>query len=252
MKGGLMKEKNFKDSQITELQKFYDDTFHFPDMMDLNGKLISSSLIYPNPFSISNNNVGTIRNAADLSNLWFKEFYLELTKQVQFRISSSLPWILAEFALDTRDTTLLQDVFFPLDLYNEAAFKTLHCLKSRYIFNEIEAEVNLCFDQFMFKLGKNIYAHYKKLGAIRLLQSDNKIAMMKGKSASLLGGLDPDAFESILSQKSISLIGRNVNINKILSQIMNQYLRHSIDVAISRYEASDLTYILVIILKLED
>jgi cytoplasmic FMR1 interacting protein len=39
MKGGLMKEKNFKDAQITELQKFYDESFFFPDMMDLHGKL---------------------------------------------------------------------------------------------------------------------------------------------------------------------------------------------------------------------
>lgn len=181
-----------------------------------------------------------------MSNLWFKEFYLELTKQVHFRISTSLPWILAEFALDTPDSEILQDIFVPLDLYNEAANKALYCLHSRYIFNEIEAEVNLCFDQVMFKLGKNMYIHYKRLAAIQLLQSDNKLGMMKGNGVSLLGGLSPNAFESILSQKSIRLIGRNVNIHKILSQIMNQYLRHSIDVAISRYEASDLTYILVL------
>lgn len=224
MKGGLMKEKNFKDAQIAELQKFFDDSFHFTLMTDLNN---------------------TIRDAADLSNLWFKEFYLELTKQVQFRISTSLPWILAEFAIDTQDTITLQDVFYPLDLYNEAAYKTLYCLQSRYIFNEIEAEVNLCFDQMMFKLGKNIYSHYKKIASIRLLKSDNKLAMIKGKGGgSLLGGFDSNAFVSILSQKIITLIGRSVNINKILSQIMNQYLRTSIDVAISRYEASDLTYIM--------
>ena len=36
MKGGLMKEKNFKDTQIAELQKFFDDSFHFTLMTDLN------------------------------------------------------------------------------------------------------------------------------------------------------------------------------------------------------------------------
>lgn len=120
MKGGMMKEKNFKDTQITELQTFFYDSYYFAEMMDL---------------------TSAIRDCSDLSNLWFKEFYLELTKQVQFRTSTSLPWILADYVLDSNETDVLQHAFIPLDLYNDAAFRTLQNLKSRFIYNEIEAEV---------------------------------------------------------------------------------------------------------------
>lgn len=82
-----MKEKNFKEPQVAELQKFFDISFFYPQMMELNT---------------------TIKECADLSNLWFKEFYLELTKQVQFHTRTSLPWILAEHALDTISTDVLQ------------------------------------------------------------------------------------------------------------------------------------------------
>jgi cytoplasmic FMR1 interacting protein len=223
MKGGMMKEKNFKDNQVEELQKFFDDSFYFPDMLNL---------------------AKSIKTCSDLSNLWFKEFYLELTKQVQFRTSTSLPWILAEFALDSHETNVLQDIFIPLELYNDAAFKTLTCLKNRYIYNEIQAELNLCFDQFMFKLGRNVFRHYKKLAAIQLLESENKVALQNTKSFWNQESILPGGFENILKQRDIKLLGRSIDVNKILAQMTNQYLRHSIDTAISRFESSDLTYVL--------
>lgn len=40
------------------------------------------------------------------------------------------------------------------------------------------------------------------------------------------------------------LLGRSLNIPELISQMMNTYLRKSIDIAIARYEASDITYIL--------
>jgi cytoplasmic FMR1 interacting protein len=223
MKGGLMKEKNFKETQVAELERFFNESYHYTRMMDLSN---------------------TIRECADLSNLWFKEFYLELTKQVQFPTKTSLPWILAEFVLDSTDSSLLQNVFIPLDLYNDAGYKTLNALKSRYIFDEIEAEVNLCFDQFMFKLGKNVFRHYKKLASIKNLEADIKIVLPPNKSFWNTDGLVPGAFENILKQKDVKILGRSVDLSKILSVMMSQYLKLSIDAAISRFESCDLTGIL--------
>ncbi|KAJ3311868.1 Cytoplasmic FMR1-interacting protein 2 [Boothiomyces sp. JEL0838] len=214
MKGGMMKEKNFKESQVTELQRFFDDSHYYPLMMNIKK---------------------TIADCSDLSNLWFKEFYLELTRQVQ-----AIVWLIDK----SHETSVLQNIFIPLDLYNDAGFKTLNSLKSRYIYNEVEAEVNLCFDQFMFKLGRNVFRHYKKLASTQILDTDNKVAIQEGgKAVWSQEGLQADAYVSALKQRTIKLLGRTVDVSKILSQMMDQYLRHSIDTAISRLEASDLTYI---------
>ena len=43
----------------------------------------------------------TVTACADLSEMWYKEFYLELSKEIQFPIEMSLPWILTEHILDT-------------------------------------------------------------------------------------------------------------------------------------------------------
>lgn len=230
MKGGMMKEKNFKEKDVAELQKFCDESFYYPKMMAL---------------------ADTIRSCSDLSNLWFKEFFLELTKQVQFPTSTSLPWILTEYLMETSQTDELQDLLIPMDLYNDAAFKTLYRLKSQIIYNEIEAEVNLCFDQIMFKMGRNLFRHYKKIAAIKLLDSETKVTLQSTKSFWNQEGIHPNGYENILKQRDfkvvpnlMQLLGRSVNINKILSEMVNLYLRHSIDVAISRFESSDLSFIL--------
>lgn len=89
MKGGLLKEKNFSSSQVTDLgiiktliivEKFFRFCILINYISDIHG---------------------TAKKSSDLSMLWFKEFYLELSRKVQFPISTSLPWILTEYALES-------------------------------------------------------------------------------------------------------------------------------------------------------
>ncbi|KAL5032354.1 hypothetical protein BDV3_000939 [Batrachochytrium dendrobatidis] len=219
MKGSIIKEKTFKDAQVNEMQKFFDESFYYLPMTNLSE---------------------TIRECSDLSTLWFKEFYLELSRQVQFPISTSLPWILTEFILESSHADTIQYMFYPLDLYNDAAYRTLYHLKSRVIFDEIEAEVNLCFDQFMFKLGQRIFLHYKKLASMTLLPSDLKVEIDSNYRPEALFS---NSYVYIMQQSNLELLGRSINVSKALSQSFSQYLRQSIDVAITRFESSDLLYI---------
>ncbi|CAB3258031.1 unnamed protein product [Arctia plantaginis] len=40
-----------------------------------------------------------------------------------------------------------------------------HCFKKQFLYDEVEAEVNLCFDQFVYKLSEQVYSHYKQLAS---------------------------------------------------------------------------------------
>ena len=66
----------------------------------------------------------TVRELSDLSFFWYREFYLEMTKRLQFPISMSLPWILVEHIIE-RAPSLTEQVFIPLDIYNDAAEMSL-------------------------------------------------------------------------------------------------------------------------------
>ena len=66
-------------------------------------------------------------------------------------------------------TYLFRCVLYPLDLYNDSAHYALTVFRKQYLYDEVEAEVNLCFDQFVYKLSEQIYSYYKHLAGSILL-----------------------------------------------------------------------------------
>ena len=50
-------------------------------------------------------------------------------------------------------------------------------------------------------------------------------------------------YETLLRSKCVHMLGRTVDLSGLLAQSVNQSVRKSIDVAITRFEASDLNYV---------
>ncbi len=63
-KGGLMKEKDLSQEQLDTIQRFYTTSFTFPYLLDF---------------------FDTLHQCTDLSPLWYKEFHLELAREIQVR-----------------------------------------------------------------------------------------------------------------------------------------------------------------------
>ena len=51
-------------------------------------------------------------------------------------------------------------------------------------------------------------------------------------------------YETLLSQRSVSLLGRRVDLAQLLGQRMNTMLRQSIETAVARFESRDVTAVL--------
>ena len=54
----------------------------------------------------------TMQEACDLSQLWYREFFLEMTmgKRIQFPIEMSMPWVLTDHILNTREASMMEYV----------------------------------------------------------------------------------------------------------------------------------------------
>ena len=54
--------------------------------------------------------LGSLQDCCDLSQLWYREFYLEMTmgKRIQFPIEMSMPWILTDHILETKDSSYME------------------------------------------------------------------------------------------------------------------------------------------------
>jgi len=183
----------------------------------------------------------TLRECCDLSQLWYREFYLEMTmgKRIQFPIEMSLPWILTDHILKTKDPSMMECVLYPLDLYNDSAHYALTKFCKQFLYDEVEAEVNLCFDQFVYKLSEQIFAHYKHLAASALLDK-----RFRSEAAALnikFSWPQTNRYETILRQRHFQILGRNVDFNRLISQRLNAAMQKSLELAIARFEAADLT-----------
>lgn len=222
-------KNNFKKKDFPDVQQFMDKLFYFEYMLNIND---------------------IINECSDLSGLWYKEFYLELSKKIQFPVEMSLPWILTSHILLTDAYNLTEYILYPLDIYNDAAQHTLYKLHSKYLYDEIEAEVNLCFQHFMFLLCKKIFTHFKihgttSLMGIELLNRTNKASHF------LKEYLPLDHYDSILRQKSFMLLGRDIDLSKIIAENMSINMKNSLDQIITKFEQSDLSGIIDLDLMLQ-
>ena len=183
----------------------------------------------------------TLGECCDMSQLWYREFYLEMTmgKRIQFPIEMSLPWILTDHILKTKDPSMMECLLYPLDLYNDSAHYALTKFRKQFLYDEVEAEVNLCFDQFVYKLSEQIFAYYKHLASSILL--DKRFRSEAAAMSIKFSWPQTNRYETLLRQRHLQILGRTIDLNRLIAQRLNAAMIKSLELAIARFESADIT-----------
>ncbi|KAJ1507902.1 Cytoplasmic FMR1-interacting protein 2 [Coelomomyces lativittatus] len=217
LSGGFMKDKDLKDSQWIELDIYHELLYWSPIILDFTNH---------------------IRLTSDLGALWCKEFYLELSKQIQFPIETSLPWMLIQQALSPTSTLdLTQTLFIPFLIYDDAANSALTELKLQFIYNEIEAEANLAFDLFLSQYSNMVFQHFKCKAASSLLPESYRKLYGKEKAEEFIYRRHEDVLSKF---KTIHILGRCIHFNDIMAHFLNLAIRNSFEAILSRFESTSL------------
>ncbi|XP_061164414.1 cytoplasmic FMR1-interacting protein-like [Saccostrea echinata] len=183
----------------------------------------------------------SLHRCCDLSQLWYREFFLEMTmgKRIQFPIEMSMPWILTDHVLETKDASMMEYILYPLDLYNDSGHYALTKFHKQFLYDEVEAEVNLCFDQFVYKLSDQIFAYYKHLAGSIML--DKRFRAECASFGTKIVYPVANRYKTLLKQRHVQILGRSIDLNRLLGQRVNASLQKALDVAISRFEGGELT-----------
>jgi cytoplasmic FMR1 interacting protein len=128
IKGGMMHEAPLSKEIIKEMSAF-----------------VSASACFPYLLRLSS----TLQELGDVSVLWMREFFLELSQRVQFPISMSLPSILCNHVLANGNSHLLPRLLYTFEAYSDGARRALQTHRQQHLLVEIEAETNLVFDQVL-------------------------------------------------------------------------------------------------------
>ncbi|KAL5699020.1 hypothetical protein ACHQM5_029980 [Ranunculus cassubicifolius] len=178
----------------------------------------------------------TVGTLTDLGFLWFREFYLESSRVIQFPIECSLPWMLVNHVIESHSAGLIESVLLPFDIYNDSAQQALVVLKQRFLYDEIEAEVDLCFDQLVLKLSETIFTYYKSWAASELLDPSFLFALDNGEKYSIR----PMRFDALFCMTRVKLLGRTINFRSLIAERMNKMFRENLEFLFDRFESQDL------------
>ena len=216
---GMFGRADLERHDVKKLKEFYEDSFYYPHLLNF---------------------APTLKATSELSFLWFREFWLGKLSCIQFEIEKSLPWILTGHVIANRVTApaMLQSMLYTLDVYNDAAHAALHVLQQQHLYDEIEAEASVVLEQALFTLSEDLYNHYKDQAASICLEKTYKFKLEEMKNRAYLT-TEKRRFETILSQRHVQLLGRSVNMRFLLGQLVTTKLSLDVDMAIKKFEASD-------------
>ncbi|XP_021898211.1 protein PIR isoform X1 [Carica papaya] len=178
----------------------------------------------------------TVTTLTDIGFLWFREFYLESSHVIQFPIECSLPWMLVDHVLESKNAGLLESVLMPFDIYNDSAQHALVELKQRFLYDEIEAEVDHCFDIFVSKMSEIIFTYYKSRAASELLDPSFLFSLDNGEKYYI----QPMRFTALFKMTKVKLLGRTIDLRSLIAQRMNKVFRENLEFLFDRFESQDL------------
>lgn len=216
-------QKQMDPKHVTHFEDFHQKSFFWNYLINFNRSLF---------------------NCCDLSQLWYREFFLEMTMgaRIQFPIEMSMPWVLTDHILERKEPSMMEYILYPMDLYNDSAQYALLRFRKQFLYDEIEAEVNLCFDQFVYKISDQILAYYKHLAGSILLDKRYRAELLS--AGEMIPFPQPNRFQTLLRQRHVQLLGRSIDLNRLIGQQITTALQSSLTIAISRFEAGDLTGIM--------
>ena len=165
-----------------------------------------------------------VRDSSNLGSLWFRETALDIeTKNdpniIQFPVRSSLPFILAEYILNASDKPALHEcVFFPFEIYNDAAYMATNVFRSQYLYKEIEAEVSLCVDMISFTFSNSFFKSCREAATVSELPPE----------CTKFASSTPFRYSSMVKQGKLQLLGSPVDFNLITTHKINDVLEREL------------------------
>ena len=177
--------------------------------------------------------------AVDLSGLYLREYAMELVQKAQFPMSSSLPWILAVHAAKSKSAVVLPAAVLPLLLYNQAGQRAVTELRRRHLLREVIAEVEIAYDQLVWKLARRLVLLAKVSAAADLFENC-KPGFPRRTVAGESGGLEQLARLAevhLVGEEGGELSTRVRPIRQLIGQRVMSLMSNGVQYALLRFEA---------------
>lgn len=180
-----------------------------------------------------------LKKLSNLDFLWFRERFIEQSNLIQIPIEYSIPYFLLNYLIENPFECSFRTFYHLFDIYNDAE-SCLTTYKIPYLFQELESEANTTIEILSMNLANQMYL----LLFIHILYSYiyfKQIAIYSMKRQPHPREKDPNPYLPLKQHPEISILGRHLDLQTVLTKHFNTNLTADIDFAITRYENTDLT-----------
>mmetsp|Transcript_18754 Transcript_18754/g.58594 ORF Transcript_18754/g.58594 Transcript_18754/m.58594 type:complete len:581 (-) Transcript_18754:465-2207(-) len=136
---------------------------------------------------------------------------------------------------------LIENILYTMDAYNDAGHRSLFILSQCFLYDEIEAEVNLIFDQLIFLISDQVYSYYKDIVVSREIDISLREHLVKQNK---YDDLPAQRYYVPTSQRNIQLLGRVIDLNILITQHVNGEFYKDVDYCIKKFEANNLSHMI--------
>ncbi|KAH0791904.1 Cytoplasmic FMR1-interacting protein [Histomonas meleagridis] len=185
----------------------------------------------------------TLNIVSDQSSLFFKEFFLDMYRKssemkshaksetaVHFPITTSLPYVLIDYAITHPEKQeLIGSLYYPLSIYDDAASKALRYLDSRYLFEEIRAESEICLLTISKMIVDFVFEKLKNFFNQQFIDQYNN-QLLKNGFDKIINTNNNDSLRiiRILQQNQLFLLGNHIDIKSIYVSRLNEMFFNNI------------------------
>jgi len=179
----------------------------------------------------------SLSSTADTSYLWLHEQLFDKMQANKSAVSTSLPWKLFEAQIESARQDLdLEMSLVPMHVYNKVASVNFGVMQKQYIYDELEMEADLALERMAFKIATKVYDIVKMTVSGQHLSKFVEAGVLENEDL-----LPRQSVVGIVSPKVHNLLGRNVNLRKLVAQRVNKLFRENLDYLMERFEALDIS-----------
>ena len=102
--------KDIDGQALMKIDEFHKTSFNWNYLLNFSSKKRRKMIIEQRNLTLFLPATESLQDCCDLSQLWYREFYLEMTMgaRIQFPIEMSMPWILTDHILETKNSSYME------------------------------------------------------------------------------------------------------------------------------------------------
>ena len=169
----------------------------------------------------------SLTEAVDQSDFYFKEVQLDSMGVYQIPSKASLPFKLCDFVLqDANKPELTELIFYPLSIYDDAAFVAINRHHNQLMYSEIQAEGKQTLEILQALISEFTFNTFRTFSSCRQMPDKMIETLKSGKNTFQVS--KTYRLRTFITQNQFYFLGKNINVKSFIASRIDDQLNSAV------------------------